>query len=207
MAAAHVKLCDGQGAEMAWNTSNGLDVTPLDALQIYALKTSPAFEAALYAGLRMAGSVEQYDEMIPQFCRHLGVGFQILNDLKDWQGDDDNKLLAGQDALALRPTVLLALALQNADDELKAEIEDAINGVDAPVFRIARLRRIFDRCKVFEKAETLVDKSRDRAEALADEVEPVELRKLLYFLVDTILAPNEQPAPIDPDILVPLPMA
>jgi geranylgeranyl pyrophosphate synthase len=216
MASAHVKLCDGQGAEMAWNTSAvgaglragpSLEVTPLDALQIYALKTSPAFEAALYAGLRMAGSVEQYDEMIPQFCRHLGVGFQILNDLKDWQGDDDNKLLAGQDALALRPTVLLALALQNADDELKAEIEDAITGVDAPVFRIARLRRIFDRCKVFEKAETLVDKSRDRAEALADEVEPVELRKLLYFLVDTILAPNEQPAPIDPDILVPLPMA
>ena len=207
MAAAHVKLCDGQGAEMAWNTSNGLDVTPLDALQIYALKTSPAFEAALYAGLRMAGSVEQYDEMIPQFCRHLGVGFQILNDLKDWQGDDDNKLVAGQDALALRPTVLLALALQNADDELKAEIEDAITGVDAAIFRIARLRRIFERCKVFEKAETLVDKSRDRAEALADDVEPVELRKLLYFLVDTILAPNEQPAPIDPDILVPLPMA
>jgi geranylgeranyl pyrophosphate synthase len=216
MAAAHVKLCDGQGAEMAWNSTPvgaglragpSLDVTPLDALQIYALKTSPAFEAALYAGLRMAGSVEAYEEMIPQFCRHLGVGFQILNDLKDWQGDDDNKLVAGQDALALRPTVLLALALQNADDDLKSEIEDAIIGDDAPLFRIGRLRRIFERCKVFEKAETLVDKSRDRAEALADEVEPVELRKLLYFLVDTILAPNEQPAPIDPDILVPLPMA
>ncbi|MFQ5731739.1 MAG: polyprenyl synthetase family protein [Planctomycetaceae bacterium] len=207
MAAAHVKLCDGQGAEMAWHSSNGLDVAPLDALQIYALKTSPAFEAALYSGLRMAGPVDAYEEMVPQFSRHLGVGFQILNDLKDWQGDDDNKLLAGQDALALRPTILLALALQNADDELRAEIEDVVAGNDPPAFRIHRLRQIFDRCKVFETAESLVDKSRDRAEALADEVQPDELRKLLYFFVDTILAPPETPAPIDPDLLVSLPVA
>ncbi len=204
MSAAHVKLCDGQGAEMAWHSSNGLDVTPLDALQIYALKTSPAFEAALYSGLRMAGSTEAYDEMIPQFCRHLGVGFQILNDLKDWQGDDDNKLLAGQDALALRPTVLLALALRNADAALKDEIESILAGTESPAFRIGRLRRIFTQQNVFEKAESLVEKSRERAEALADAVEPLELRQLLYFLVDTILAPPETPAPIDPDILIPL---
>jgi len=206
MSAAHVKLCDGQGAEMAWHTSKGLDVTPLDALQIYALKTSPAFEAALYSGLRMAGSVEQYEEMVGQFSRHLGVGFQILNDLKDWQGDDDNKLLAGQDALALRPTILLALALQGADDELKAEIESIIAGDESPALRVGRLRRVFEQCDVFQKAESLVDKSRDRAEALADDVEPVELRQLLYFLVDTILAPPETPAPIDPDLLVSLPV-
>src|SRR5690606_2700772 len=49
MANAHVRLCDGQGAEMAWQASPDLSLTPLDALQIYALKTSPAFEAALYA--------------------------------------------------------------------------------------------------------------------------------------------------------------
>ncbi|HLQ44872.1 MAG TPA: DUF116 domain-containing protein, partial [Planctomycetaceae bacterium] len=59
MAAAHIKLCDGQGAEMFWQSQPTLGFTPLDALQIYALKTSPAFEAALYAGLRMAGPVDQ----------------------------------------------------------------------------------------------------------------------------------------------------
>jgi geranylgeranyl pyrophosphate synthase len=102
MAAAHIKLCDGQGAEMAWQNTGDLSLKPIDALQIYALKTSPAFEAALYAGLRMAGPVGQYEEMIPAFSRHLGVGFQILNDLKDWQGDQNNKLVAGQDALSAR---------------------------------------------------------------------------------------------------------
>ena len=72
------RSCDGQGAEMAWLAAPQQHLTPLDALQIYALKTSPAFEAALYAGLRMAGPVAAYEEMVPQFCRQLGVGFQIL---------------------------------------------------------------------------------------------------------------------------------
>ncbi|HUG93430.1 MAG TPA: polyprenyl synthetase family protein, partial [Planctomycetaceae bacterium] len=124
MAAAHIKLCDGQGAEMAWQAAGELSLTPLDALQIYALKTAPAFEAALYAGLRMAGPVQEYEEMIPTFSRHLGVGFQILNDLKDWQGDQNNKLVAGQDALSLRPTLLLALALDAATPDQRRELEE-----------------------------------------------------------------------------------
>ncbi len=204
MAAAHVKLCDGQGAEMAWQASRDLNVTPLDALQIYALKTAPAFEAALYAGLRMAGPAKQYEEMIPLFARHVGVGFQILNDLKDWQGDDDNKLLAGQDALSFRPTVLLALALQSVDVDQRQELEEIFDSAELDALRIGRLRRIFEECDVFGKAEALVEKSRARAEALADNVEPQELRRLLYFLVDTVLAADEPEVRPDPAVLVPL---
>lgn len=206
MAAAHIRLCDGQGAEMRWHGAPGRMLKPLDALQIYALKTSPAFEAALYAGLRLAGPVDPYEEMIPLFTRHLGVGFQILNDLKDWQGDDHNKLLAGQDAAAVRPTLLLALAYEAANPRQKAEI-DAIIRDEGPVnLRIGRLRRIFEECGVFENARTLVDKSRARAEALADDVEPDSLRHLLYFLVDIVLAPESTEPAIANAPLVPLPI-
>ena len=205
MAAAHIKLCDGQGAEMAWQHAPDWEITPLDALQIYALKTSPAFEAALYAGLRMAGDVAAYEEMIPQFARHLGVGFQVLNDLKDWQGDGDNKLVAGQDALALRPTVLLAFALDGATDAQRQEIREVYESRGDDQMRIARLRRLFSQVGAFEKAEAIVDKSRDRAEALADAVESDPLRRLLYFLVDTVLAP-ETPMPEVPVDLIELPI-
>jgi geranylgeranyl pyrophosphate synthase len=207
MSAAHVKLCDGQGAEMAWQSSLDWNMTPLDALQIYALKTAPAFEAALYAGVRMAGPATQYEEMIPAFARHLGVGFQILNDLKDWQGDDNNKLIAGQDALSLRPTVLLALAMQAATPVQRSELQEILAGDPLDPMRIGRLRRIFEECGVFEKAEALVDKSRARAETLADETEPVELRQLLYFLVDTVLAPEDTGAKAASGVLVPLSIA
>jgi geranylgeranyl pyrophosphate synthase len=204
MSSAHIKLCDGQGAEMAWQAAPTWDLTPIDALQIYALKTSPAFEAALYAGLRMAGDIAPYDEMVSVFSRHVGVGFQILNDLKDWAGDNNNKMIAGQDAIALRPTVLLALALQSASAEQKNELEDILTGDEADSIRINRLRTVFESCGVFEKAQTLVDKSRARAEALADDVEDENVRQLLYFFIDTVLAPEGEPTPEDNPALVPL---
>src|SRR5712691_6136930 len=199
MAAAHIKLCDGQGAEMFWQSQPTLGFTPLDALQIYALKTSPAFEAALYAGLRMAGPVDQYEQLIPQFCRHVGVGFQILNDLKDWRGDKDNKLVAGQDALALRPTVMMALAWQAANTEQRRLMEQTyFDREEEESIRFNRLRRLYEELGVFEKAERLVEKSRDRAELLADDLESDEIRQLLYFLVDTVLSDEEDKDPRQP---------
>ncbi len=97
-------------------------LTPLDALKIYALKTAPAFEAALFSGLRLAGPADKYVEPIKQFARNLGVAFQILNDLNDWDGDDHNKLLAGGDVLGGRPTVLWALALEGLNDDRREEL-------------------------------------------------------------------------------------
>jgi geranylgeranyl diphosphate synthase, type II len=57
---------------------------------------------------------------------------------------------------------------------------------------VKRVRRLFDKAQVFDKAGKLVEKYRARAETLADGVEPTELRELLYYLVDTVL---ERPAP------------
>ena len=187
---AHVKLSEGQGAELLWRDGKQKEKTlqPLDALKIYALKTAPAFEAALYAGLRLAGPTDQYEEAVTGFSRHLGVAFQIVNDLKDWSEDLRNKRVAGQDALAMRPTLLLALALEAAGaserEELLSLLAPEHRGEDA----VARVERVYESCRVFEKARKLVEKYRQRAEAVADEVEPEELRELLYFLVDTVLA-------------------
>lgn len=205
MAAAHVKLCDGQGAEMHWHASPGQVLKPLDALQIYALKTSPAFEAALYAGLRLAGPIEPYEELIPVFTRHLGVGFQILNDLQDWQEDNHNKLVSGQDAAALRPTLLLALAYAAADHAGRAELDAIVADKGSPALRAGRLRRVYEQFGVYDQAHALVEKSRARAEALADEVQPDSLRQLLYFLVDMVLAEEStEPAIATGQPLVPL---
>jgi geranylgeranyl pyrophosphate synthase len=113
LADAHIKLSEGQGSELLWRDAKNKRLKPIDALKIYALKTSPAFEAALYAGVRLAGPADDYVQPIRQFSRNMGVAFQILNDLKDWKGDSDNKLSAGGDILGGRPTVLLALALQH----------------------------------------------------------------------------------------------
>lgn len=188
MSEAHIKLCDGQGAEMAWQAAPSAQFTPAEALQIYALKTAPAFEAALFAGVRMAGPADAYEATISEYCRHLGIGFQILNDLKDWAGDHNNKLVSGQDAQALRPTLLLALALEVSSPDQFGELESLIANDDLDHLRPERFRAVFHECGVFKQARELVEQSRQQAQRLADHVEPKELRRLLHFLVDTVLA-------------------
>lgn len=193
LADAHLKLSEGQGAELLWRDAADKALTPLDALKIYALKTSPAFEAALYSGIRLAGPADAYEKMIGDFSRNLGVAFQIRNDLKDWAGDQDNKLVAGQDVLAARPTLLLALAMEAAVPSEKNELLELLaKGKNADEFlTLERVRHIFNRCEVFEKAEKMIEKFKAKAEAIADETQPQELRELLYYLVDSVL---ERPA-------------
>jgi geranylgeranyl diphosphate synthase type II len=199
LADAHLKLSEGQGAELLWRDAADKALTPLDALKIYALKTAPAFEAALYSGVRLAGPAETYEKAITDFSRNLGVAFQILNDLKDWGGDQDNKLLAGQDVLAARPTLLLALALEGLSPAERGELLGLIAAArehgspddTTAASTVERVRALYRQANVFTKAEALVEKYRSRAEAIADEIEPTEFRELLYYLVDTVL---ERPA-------------
>jgi hypothetical protein len=60
------------------------------------------------------------------------------------------------------------------------------------------VRELYERAGVFEKAHRLVDKYQERAEAVADEIQPDELRRLLYYLVDTVL---ERPADPEPHVV------
>jgi geranylgeranyl diphosphate synthase, type II len=194
---AHLKLAEGQGAELLWRDARDKALTALDALKIYALKTSPAFEAALYSGLRLAGPADAYEKPVAELCKHLGIAFQVLNDFKDWDGDEDNKLVAGQDALSARPTLLLALALEGATPADREELLALLEGkhpLEASE-KLERVRALFTRAGAFLKAEKLIEKSRARAEAVADEVEPVELRELLYYLIDTVLERENKPEP------------
>lgn len=209
MSAAHLRLCDGQGAEMAFQQRPDLNLSPLDALQIYSLKTSPAFQAALYAGLRLAKHPLAETDLIAHYCRHAGVAFQVLNDLKDWQTDSENKVVSGQDAASMRPTVLLALALKHCSDDQRQQLQQMLTGSDPDDDagkRAAQLQKIYEDLDVFERAEVLVERSRERAEELLEQIEDSRIRDLLRFFTETILAPELPPTMLEenPDLLVQL---
>ncbi len=189
LADAHLRLSEGQGAELLWRDNADKRLKPIDALKIYALKTAPAFEAALFAGIRLAGPAADYVQPIKSFARNLGVAFQIINDLKDWQGDKDNKMQLGADLLSGRPTLLWALALDALDEADQAELYSLVEHHELnDHHRLVRARQLYLQAGVFETAHRLVDKHQEKAEAVADQVEPESLRRLLYYLVDTVLS-------------------
>ena len=190
---AHMRLSEGQGAELMWRDQKQRKLTPLDALKIYALKTAPAFEAALLAGLRLAGPLESYRKPIRQFARHLGVAFQILNDLKDWSGDEDNKLSSGTDILGGRPTVLWALALETLNEKKQSELFAFLDNEPTSEILISRIESLYKEASVFQKASQLVDKYQQRAEEIVDQMEIESFRRLLYYLIETVLDRGSTP--------------
>ncbi len=185
---AHTRLCEGQGAELAWRAGGDKALGPLDALKIYALKTAPAFEAALFSGIRLAGPADSCRDAVARFSRHLGVAFQIRNDLDDWTADPANKQHPGTDVIGGRPTILWALALETATDAQRGDLASGAEGRSESDERLVRrIHDLYCRTGAFAKARRLVQKHADRARQVADAVQPESFRKLLHYFVDTIL--------------------
>ena len=191
MAGAHRRLTEGQGAELVWRGGEFDNLSLDDALEIYALKTAPAFEAALYSGVRLAHPAGLLAETIRQFARELGVGFQILNDLGDWKHDESNKLTAGGDVLGHRPTMLLALALKLLPATEATEMLAILTkpGHGNPV-KIDLIERFYLQAGVFDAARNLVADCHKRADSIADGVKHQRLRGLLRYLAGRVLRPS-----------------
>ena len=192
LALAHLKLSEGQGAELFWRDGLPKDqgvLTPLEALKIYALKTAPAFEAALFSGVYLSGvDVKPLEKPLKLFARNMGVAFQILNDLKDWQQDEGNKLKSGGDLLGKRPTVLWALALEGLDEKDREALIDLMHDdTKEESYRLREIERFYRQANVFSIAEQLVEKHRTKAEELVESIENDHLCRLLGYLLDTVL--------------------
>jgi geranylgeranyl pyrophosphate synthase len=114
---------------------------------------------------------------------------------------------AGGDFLGGRPTVLWALALEGLSANGQRELLSLIAATDRPPSeRMRPVRQLYSEAGVFEKAYRLVDKHQERAETIADEIPSEELRRLFYYLIDTVLErpADHQPAePPKPAIIAP----
>jgi hypothetical protein len=68
------------------------------------------------------------------------------------------------------------------------------------------MRDIFRACDVFEKAELLVERSREKAESLVADIADEQVRDLLHFFIETVLAKDLPPTPLEenPSVFVQL---
>lgn len=180
LTSAHLRLCRGQGAELLFRHPSGAG--PSEVLAIQALKTAPGFEAALYAGLRAAEALPPAG-LLRRFSTFVGEGYQILNDLEDWDDDGRNKREPGEDVETGRPTILRAFVLEAGAGEALRAADTASGATD----RRERIRKIYEEAGAFERARELVERIRERALAVAGEFPQPSLRELSAFLVRLIL--------------------
>ena len=197
LADAHLRLAQGQGAELWWRDAADKRLTPDESLAIYGLKTSPAFEAAVAMGIRLAGIEPREAADVSRYALHVGTGFQVLNDLKDWQGDLENDRRVAGDLIGGRPTVMWAIArerLSLEDSDLlqrigqEAAAADVSSSDHSEAIRLAR--NLYEKAGLFGRTADIVDQQRVSATAAIKGCRYPRLREVLEFLLD--LAVPEQ---------------
>jgi geranylgeranyl diphosphate synthase type II len=155
-ARGHRSLCLGQGSELAWIRTPG-PMSVRQVLDIFRMKTAPAFEVALKLGAILAGCDEQVAAVLGQYSEFLGIAYQIRDDLDDLRSPRSAEVFAGK-----QPSILLALALESAGDEDRRQIErlwtDSANEAD-----FERVRHIINSGPVEASAWRLMETYKSQA--------------------------------------------
>ncbi|WP_355661996.1 octaprenyl diphosphate synthase [Halomonas salifodinae] len=122
-------------------------------------KTAMLFEAASHTGAIIAGATPEQEAALQHYGRYLGLAFQLIDDLLDYQGDAEAMgKNVGDDLAEGKPTLPLIQAMVAGNAEQAEVIRQAI--------RQGGLERL-DEVLAIVEATGALDYTRARAEEMA----------------------------------------
>lgn len=137
-----IEVCEGQQMDMDFETRE--DVTPSEYVEMIRLKTSVLLGCALEFGAIMAGASIEDRKHLYDFGVHVGLAFQIQDDILDLYADPEKfGKQVGGDVLADKKTLLFLLAKENATENQIAEL-NALKSETDPVIKVEKSRSLFD---------------------------------------------------------------
>lgn len=174
IADAHVVLSRGQGMELEWCASPQA-VTLNYVLDIFRLKTAPAFEVSLLLGVMCANAEPSLSAPLRAYSTALGIAYQLYDDVEDFQSEG---------YIELRPSAIFALLCELCPDE--AFVQTILKSKDVKaLLRSEPYRPLLDEAIV--RVEEMAAAYRQRALDVLEAIDNVELKRLLYRLTAKIL--------------------
>jgi geranylgeranyl pyrophosphate synthase len=174
------RLCVGQGEELTWARNPHL-LSVEKVLQIFSLKTAPAFEVALRLGTLLSGSGGNVSEVIRKYSEALGIAYQIRDDLDDLMADRIS------DLAGMRPSLPPALAAERAKGEAKAILHNFWNG-KSETADAGALAQILADCKVEDRCRGMLEAYKEEAVRSLASIEHSSLKGLLRRVIGKIFS-------------------
>ena len=149
-------ICEGQQYDVDFEHMSQVSIE--DYMKMIELKTSVLLANAMRIGGYIAGATAEQQKALYQYGLHIGLAFQIQDDILDVYGDPKTfgKAIGG-DICCNKKTLLLLTAMENADAESKAELLQWMLVTDRNEDKIAGVTKIYDRLGVREAAETVME--------------------------------------------------
>lgn len=184
------EICEGQQYDVDFETRD--DVTIDEYLEMIRLKTSVLLANALQTGAYIAGATVEQQQALYDFGVHVGLAFQIQDDILDVYGDPATfgKPIGG-DILNNKKTYMLLTALAKAEGEAKTELEQWLATSPAnPQEKIAAVTALYTRLGVREVCESIMLEHTREALALLDTLPQNGATAALRTLADKLLKRN-----------------
>jgi octaprenyl-diphosphate synthase len=136
------KVCSGEIMQTLRRRS--VDISLAEYRRMIDLKTAELFRVSCFLGARLAGYSVQFAEAANLFGHHLGVAYQIYDDLVDFAGEETRigKTL-GTDLATGKLTLPLMLLLERVPESERAQILTALRGGE-PMALASSLQRMKD---------------------------------------------------------------
>ena len=183
-----IEVCEGQQYDMDFEQSN--DTTLDEYMQMIRLKTAVLLAAALKIGALYAHAPEDDTQRLYQFGIHLGLAFQLQDDLLDAYGDTATfGKQTGQDIRDRKKTYLFHCALQLANPTQKEELlnlfADANGDEDT---RVERVLQIYNQLGIQPHVENAILQQFSLAKEQLNAIHSPENQKApLRQLMETLL--------------------
>lgn len=180
------EICEGQQYDMEFEGREQVSIE--EYMQMIRLKTSVLLATALQIGAYIAGANAAQQKALYEYGINIGLAFQIQDDILDVYGDPRTfgKAIGG-DICCNKKTYMLLTALQRADDETRAELEQWLQTQDKSDEKIRAVTDIYTRTGAREVCETVMQlhthEALSQLNALPQNDATEQLRKLAEKLV------------------------
>ncbi len=179
------RVCAGEIVQtMRRGTTN---ITLADYQRIIDLKTAELFRVSCYLGAKLSGANAGYVEAAARFGRHLGIAYQIFDDLADFFGEERRigKTL-GTDLASGKLTLPLLVLRERLGAAERHVLESELKGERAP--DLARCLRQMGELDVFAAVNEAVQAEIGAATAALQEWPGEAPTPLLLGLCDVLRA-------------------
>ena len=178
-------ICEGQQYDVDFEHAEHVAIA--DYMKMIELKTSVLLANALRTGAYIAGADKESIDALYAFGIHIGLAFQIQDDILDVYGDPKTfgKAIGG-DICCNKKTLLLLTALEQADAATRAELEQWLQITDRDAEKIAAVTAIYDRIGVRQAAEAIMEEHTAQALALLDKLPQNAAKEQLRQLAERL---------------------
>ncbi|OEY66642.1 polyprenyl synthetase family protein [Marinobacter sp. X15-166B] len=184
---SHATAVIAQGEVMQLMNVKNPDISEARYMEVIHNKTAMLFEASAHTGALLCNAPEPQARALKEYGQHLGMAFQLVDDVLDYRGDAESMgKNVGDDLAEGKATLPLIYAMASSDEAPRKLIRQAIRkgGLD----NLAEVLAIVEQSGAIDYTMAKAREQAARAHASLNNLPDSEFKEALALLTEVAVA-------------------